>query len=415
MAITIRNTVHDGRPTSLRCDNGIIVELGTDVVPREGDEILDADGLALVPGMVNGHTHAAMTLFRSFGDDLPLMRWLQELIWPAEAKLTADDVYWGTRLAAIEMLRSGTVEFCDMYWHGPAVARAAADSGIKAIVASVFFDGGDAEAGTAQRTKVLEDLDAIAEAGALVRPALGPHAIYTVSAESLAWLAEVSEDRQVPLHIHLSETEGEVTDCVEAHGLRPALWVDELGVLSPRAILAHGSYLDPEELELVSARDATVVTNPVSNMKLANGRSLPYVEAARRGVAIGLGTDGASSNNALDLLAELKVFALLQKHEHRDPSVLPAAEALAVARGEQSPLLGARRIELGQPADLLLVDVDGPELTPGDLDANLVYAATGAQVDTVVVGGEVAMRHRVVPGTDEVLAEVRARAERLRS
>ena len=172
--------------------------------------MIDADGLLLSPPMVNGHTHAAMTLFRGFGDDLPLMEWLRTKIWPAEAKLHPDDVYWGTRLACLEMIRSGTTRFFDMYWHGAEAARAVVDSGLRAAVSTVMIDQLDAAKGEAMRGEVLESLDRIAEAGPRVTPSLGPHAIYTVSSESLAWLAEVAAEREIPLQIHLSETEQEV-------------------------------------------------------------------------------------------------------------------------------------------------------------------------------------------------------------
>ena len=205
------------------------------------------------------------------------------------------------------------------------------------------------------RDAAIANLDELASAGPRIQGCLGPHAIYTVGRESLEWLAGVASDREVPVHIHLSETEQEVHDCVEANGLRPAAYLDELGLLGPGTILAHGVWLDRSELELVAERGATVVTNPAANMKLAVGRAFPYPEAVAAGVSIGLGTDGVSSNNNLDMLEEVKLLALLQKHAAADPSVLPAAEALEVARGRRSPLLGGRPLEVGEPADLLLL------------------------------------------------------------
>lgn len=398
-------------PVTLRAVDGVVAEVGPHVEPRPGDTVVDAAGMALVPGLVNGHTHAAMTLFRGYGDDLPLMEWLHTRIWPAEARLDADAVYWGTRLACLEMVRSGTTTFWDMYWHSEAVAQAVVDSGLRAAVSAVLLDRGDA---ARMRDQALASIEALAGFGPRVTPVFGPHAIYTVSEGSLAWLAEVSAERGIPVQIHLAETAGEVDDCVAAHGVRPVPYLDRLGLLHPDVVLAHCCWCDADELALIAARGATVVTNPASNLKLAVGRIFPYAAAAAAGVAIGLGTDGAASNNSLDLLQDVKLLALLQKHEADDPAALPAAEALAVAAGQRAPRLGATHLRLGDPADFLLVRTDVPELAgPGDITANLVYAATGAVVDTTVVAGQVLMRGRDVPGAAEVLAEAAHHAERI--
>ena len=412
--LTITNVTLDGTPTALRCVDGVIVALGTEVVAQPGDEIVDGAGMAVLPGLVNAHTHAAMTLLRGYGDDLPLMEWLQTRIWPAEASLEPDDVYWGTRLATIEMLRSGTTAFVDMYWHGPSVARAVADSGMRATVSSVFIDGGDAARGASQRAAVLDDLDAISSFGPLVTASLGPHAVYTVSPESLEWMGTVVAERDLAVHIHLSETEGEVHDCVAAHGVRPPALVDRCGLLGPTTVCAHGNWFDHDELDLMAARGVTVATNPVSNLKLATGRIFDHPEARRRGVHVGLGTDGTASNNSLDLLDDVKVFALWHKQAAGDPAVLPADEALAVASGACSPLLGGGPLSVGGRADLVLIRTDSVEMTPSPLPAALVYGATGHLVDTAVVAGRVVMANREVPGTEEVLDEVRRRAARLR-
>ncbi len=413
MSLAVTGADLDGARVGLRAEQGLISELGPSVEPREGDEVIGADGLLLCPPMVNAHTHAAMTLLRGFGDDMPLMEWLRTKIWPAEARLEAEDVYWGTRLACVEMIRSGTTRFLDMYWHGPEVARAVVDAGMRAVVSSVLIDGMDPAKGEGMRAAALESLDLIGAAGRRLLPSLGPHAIYTVSGESLRWIAEIGSERGLPIHIHLSETESEVSDCIEAHGKRPAAYLDELGVLGPKTVLAHGVWLDEEELELIAERGSTVVANPAANMKLAVGGVLPYPRAASAGVAIGLGTDGVSSNSNLDMFEEVKLFALTQKHASGDPSALPANEALVIARGLRSPVLGGTALAAGEPADFLLLRGSDPALSAGDLDADLVYAASGAVVDTTVVAGEVLMRDRGVAGADEIVAEVRSRAARL--
>jgi len=413
MSLCVLGADLDGRTVGVRCEEGLIAAIGREVTAQPGDEVLEAEGMLLCPPLVNGHTHAAMTLLRGFGDDLPLMEWLRDRIWPAEAKLEPDDVYWGTRLAAVEMIRSGTTRFFDMYWHADQVARAVTDAGLRATVSVVLLDALDAAKGDELRAKALESLETLSSFGPLVTPSLGPHAIYTVSGDSLAWIAEAAAERDVPVQIHLSETEAEVDDCVQAHGSRPATYLDQLGLLGPRSVLAHGVWLDRAELELIAERGATIVTNPAANMKLAVGGAFPYPAAAELGVPLGLGTDGPSSNNNLDLFEEKKIFALLQKHAASDPSVASAAEVLELARGRASMLLGGTPLAPGEPADFLLLRADEPELTVGDAEANLVYAANGSAVDTTVVGGRVLMRDREIEGVDEVVAEVRERARRL--
>ena len=411
MTLAVTNAFLDGERVGLRCEGETIVAIGRDIAALPDDETIDAGGALLVPPLVNGHTHAAMTLFRGSGGDLPLMPWLEERIWPVEAKLDADDVYWGARLACAEMIRGGTTRFWDMYWHPEATARAIEEAGIRAAIGAPLFDAnGSFEE---LRDSAHRSLEALAQSGPLVTPALAPHAIYTVSEEALRWIGELSAERDLPVQIHLSETEREVQDCLAEHSERPAHYLDRLGLLSERAILAHGVWLDPEELALVAERGATVVTNPAANMKLAVGGVFPHPAARAAGVKVGLGTDGAGSNDSLDLLADLKLFALAQKHAAGDPTAIDAAEAWAVATGARAPLLGATPLEPGAPADFLLLRRDTPELGIGDLASDLVYAASGAAVDTTVVAGRVLMRGGEVPGLDEIVANAAERAHRL--
>jgi 5-methylthioadenosine/S-adenosylhomocysteine deaminase len=411
--LTVTGAVLDGATVGLRCVDGLIEAVGSAVAAQPGDETLDAGGALLTAPLVNGHTHAAMTLFRGSGGDLPLMPWLQERIWPVEARLEGDDVYWGARLACAEMIRSGTTRFWDMYWRPEQTARAVADAGLRATIGAPLIDrGGDGEA---MREAALASLDRLGALGPQVLPALAPHAIYTVGEESLRWIAELATEREVPIQIHLSETSQEVQDCVAAHDERPAAYLDRLGVLGERTVLAHGVWLDPAELDLIAARCATVVSNPAANMKLAVGAVFPYPAAREAGVAIGLGTDGAGSNDSLDLLADLKLFALAQKHAAADPTAIAAADAWAVATGARAPLLGAAPEPLGagSDADFLLLRATAPELAIGELASDLVYAAGGAVVDTTVVAGRVLMRGGVVPGLEEIVARARERATRL--
>jgi 5-methylthioadenosine/S-adenosylhomocysteine deaminase len=412
VALVVADARLGGERVALRCaPDGTIAALGPDVVAEAGDERLDAGGAILTPPLVNGHTHAAMTLFRGSGGDLPLMPWLEERIWPVEARLEAEDVYWGTRLACLEMIRSGTTRFWDMYWHPEATARAVADSGLRAAIGAPMFDKGrDAEAA---RTEAREHLEVLVAVGGPVTASLAPHSIYMVSEESLRFLAELSAETGAPVQIHLSETKPEVDDCIGEHGLRPAAYLDRLGLLTERTLLAHGVWLDDEELDLIAARGATVVSNPAANMKLAVGKIFDYPSARAAGVRVGLGTDGAGSNDSLDLLADLKLFALAQRHAAADATAISVDDAWAIATGTKAPLLGATALEVGAPADFLLLSPTTPELAIGDLTTDLVYAADRTVVDTVVVGGRVLMRGGEQPERDEVVARAAERAARL--
>ncbi len=418
--LTITGAVLDRATVGLRCVGGVIEAVGPDVAAQDGDEVIEAGGMPVVPALVNGHTHAAMTLFRGYGGDLPLMRWLEEKIWPVEAKLEAEDVYWGTRLACAEMIRTGTARFWDMYWQPEATARAVEDAGLRATIGGPLFDLDGRTVET--QARVAAELDALADRADGIDAALAPHSIYAVSEELLRWAGQVAAERSLAFHIHLSETEKEVEDCLAAHGERPAAYLDRLGLLGERTVLAHGVWLDEAELELIAARGATVVANPVANMKLAVGGVMPYPAARRAGIAVGLGTDGAGSNDSLDLLADLKVFALSQRHSAGDPTVLPADEALEIANGARAPLLrngvltesgGNPSLVPGAPADFLLLRGDSAELGVGDLASDLVYAASGAVVDATVVAGRALMRGGVVEGIEEIVARARERTDRL--
>ena len=413
MSLAVSGARLDGETVGLRAVDGTIVELGPSVVPAPGDEVLDCGHLLLLPGLVNGHTHAAMTLFRGYGSDLRLIDWLEQRIWPAEAKLTDDDVYWGTRLACAEMIRSGTVRFWDMYWQPGGVARAVTDSGLRATVGLPLVDGMDPTRGREVQAEGAAVLDLLADAGPRVSASVTPHSIYTVSADTLAWAATQASARGLPLHLHFLEVEDEVAGCLERYGERPASFLDRLGVLGPHTVLAHGVWMGDPELELVAARGCTVVTNPVSNLKLAVGRIFPYAAVRARGIPVALGTDGASSNNSLDLLADVKFLALLQKHVQRDPSALPAGEAWDVATGALAPTLGSRRLAVGMPADFILARAGAPELAPGSAITNLVYAASGSVIDTTVVDGRVLMRGGLIEGEEEVRAKAVEAAHRL--
>jgi 5-methylthioadenosine/S-adenosylhomocysteine deaminase len=401
----------DGRAVGLRAEDGVIVELGPGVEPTPGDELLDGAGTAIVPGLINAHTHAAMTLFRGYADDLPLMEWLEDHIWPAEARLEPEDVYWGTRLACAEMIRSGTVCFWDMYWQPEATARAVRDAGLRATIGPALVDGCEEAASAALRKSADAGLAAVDQIGSdLIGGSLSPHSIYAVSEPSLRWIGERSAESGIPINIHFSETEGEVRDCLRRHGVRPAEYLQRCGVLGPRTLLAHSVWLDERDRELIAGSGTSVVSCPHANMKLAVGASFDLPAARAAGIPVALGTDGAGSNNALDMLAEAKQFALMQKHRAGDPAAVTAGETLAIASGERAPLLEAAGAPtVGGRADFVLVRLDSPQLGVGALDAGLVYAAGPSVVDATVVAGRVLLRGGRLADDDEAELVARAR------
>ena len=330
---------------------------------------IDAHGLSVFPGLCNMHSHAPMTLFRGLGDDQPLDVWLNDYIWPAEKELTDELVYQGTLQACREMLASGTTAFNDMYFHLPAMAQAVAESGIRAMLGlNIFGDGHE-----------LDTLDEVmhrcSDAG--VHLSIAPHSIYAVSEKGLRRSADVCRELGRPMHIHMSETQKEVDDCLREHGCRPWEWLDRLGILDQlgsNIIAAHCLHLSDNEIRLIGDHRITCVHCPNSNLKLGSGYRFPMLELLEAGAQVALGTDGSASSNNLDMIEVMKTAALLQKGWRGDPTVVPARQILSVAT------LG-HTIAPGQPASLFLADV-------GSL-SDLVYASHGDCVRLTLVSGRI--------------------------
>jgi 5-methylthioadenosine/S-adenosylhomocysteine deaminase len=407
--LDIRAAVLGGTPRDIRIRDGRITAIGVhDSAPtndHEGVRVIDARGLHAFPSFHNAHTHVAMVLFRGYGDDMPLMDWLRKRIWPAEAQLTEADVYAGARLGILEMIRGGTTFFNDMYWHRPALVRAAEEMGVRALIGQTIIDVGDRALLERQKSELLRLAGEAKRANpGRVGLCAAPHSIYTVAPEDLRWVGAVAAEHDLLVHIHVSETQGEVDDCVRAHGCRPAALLDRLGLLNSRLVAAHGQFLDAEELVLIGAAGAALVTNPAANLKLATGGIFPWSAARAAGIRVCLGTDGAASNNSLSMIDAMKLAALLQKHRDRDATSLPAAAALAMATTTPADVfgLGTGRIEEGAPADLILVDFSGAATQPlHDPVSQLVYAADASCVHTTICGGCVLMHDRVVEVCDE--------------
>jgi 5-methylthioadenosine/S-adenosylhomocysteine deaminase len=348
---------------------------------------------------------------------MPLQEWLGTKIWPLEAHLTGEDVYAGTRLACLEMIRSGTTAFNDMYFFMEDAARAVDRMGLRATLAYGFIDLFDPEK-REKECRATERLVASVRSmqNSRIQAAVGPHAVYTVSPDGMRWLAEFSREQDIGVHVHLSETEQEVADTLSQSGKRPPEILDECGLLTPRTIAAHCCWLDHADCALLGKRGVHVSHNPASNMKLAVNRAMPYHWLREAGVNVGLGTDGCASNNNLDLFEEMKIAALLQKFSWNSQTLLPAAEALhmATVAGARALRCGSGRLAAGEPADLILVPRDQVCNTPlHHADSNLVYACNGAAVSTVICDGRVLMHDRHIPGEQEILDEAAAAAEGL--
>jgi 5-methylthioadenosine/S-adenosylhomocysteine deaminase len=413
MGLLIRNVQLNGRDTDVLIEGNRFGRIGKNLAVA-AKQVVEGEGMALVPTFVNAHTHASMTLMRSYADDLELHDWLSNHIWPLEAQLDEEDIYRGARLACLEMIKSGTTCFNDMYWHFHGVARAVEESGMRAVLSSVFIDFNDEAKAAEQRELTVKLFKESKKYSDRIGFALGPHAIYTVSEASLRWAKSFADEHGLLVHIHASETEKEVADCAALHGLRPIQWLEKIGFLGPNVIAAHAIHADDEEIGILAARGVKVVHNPVSNMKLASG-SFPYGRMLAQGVEISLGTDGCSSNNNLDMLEEMKIAALHAKLVHNDPTVLPAGAAfeMATAGGANALGLDCGKIAVGKLADCMLVDLSNHRLAPGyELIADLVYSADASCIDTVICDGKILMQGGRVDGEEEIVAAARQYARR---
>jgi len=384
---------------------------------QSADVVLDGKGKIALPGLINTHTHLSMTLFRGFADDLQLQEWLEKKIWPLEAKLTGEDCYLGALLGSAEMIMSGTTSFVDMYFHMEDVARAVAESGLRGFLSYGvidLFDSAKAKKEQELSQKFYEYVRNLNNPR--IRFALGPHAPYTCSAETLLWAKEFAERNDVILHIHVAETRREQADIQKQHGMRVVEYLDKIGALSRKMLAAHCVWLTKSEVGLLAKAGARVAHCPVSNMKLASGGVAPLPEMFDAGVPVGLGTDGAASNNTLDMFETMKVCALLHKAHRWDPTVLDAQRTLDLATIEGARALGTGHevgsIEVGKIGDIILVNTAAPNMNPihgkSTVISDLVYSASSANVDTTIVDGRVLMRNRQIESLN--LIEVQSKA-----
>jgi len=371
----------------------------------EAEQLALSRGLVM-PGLVNSHTHAAMACFRGLADDLPLMTWLHEYIFPVEAKLSAEMVHHSALFSMAEMIRSGTTSFCDMYLFSRQVARAAEQAGMRAWIGEVLYDfPSPCYGGLENGFALVEELFAEYRSHPLVSITVDPHAVYTCAPDLLCRLKKMAEKHNAPYVIHLSENRDEVAGCLQRYGRTPVNHLDALGILDHQVVAAHGVVLSAEEIELLARRGVRIAHCPESNMKLASGVA-PVPALLAHGVVVGLGTDGAASNNDVDMFGEMDSAAKLHKVHTLDPTVMPAETVLGLATRGGAALLGAAArigsLEPGKKADLIVLDLDKPHLTPMyNIPSHLVYAAKGSDVVHSVINGRVVMRHGRLLTLDE--------------
>mgnify|MGYP000845055150 CR=1 FL=1 len=376
----------------------------------EGAQVIDGKRTVAMPGLVNTHTHAAMTLLRSYADDMELMSWLNDKIWPAEAKFVNSSIYWGTSLAVLEMIQSGTTTFADMYDSMHEVARVTEESGVRANLSRGLIVFSDPELKNIQKNiRLYENFHNQAEGRLKVW--FGPHAPYTCPPEYLEKIVDAAAYCKTGLHVHLAETQDELRQIKEGYGKTPTEYLHDLGVFELPALAAHGVYLTDSDVEILKEHNVSIAHNPSSNLKLASGIA-DVARYQKAGLNVSLGTDGASSNNSLNMFKEMTMCSFAQKVKTMDPTVLPAEAVLQMAT-----INGARALhwdneigtlEVGKKADIILVDIDKPHFSPwNNTVSDLVYSAQGSDVKTTIVNGKVLMQNYEVLTMDRerIMAE----------
>ncbi len=419
--ILLKNIEVEGLKSDILIREGVIAS----VLPSGNEKFADVDqsvetvdctGKAAMPGLVNMHTHAGMSMMRGIGEDIAFHSWLDR-IWDVESRIDEEYVYEATRLACLEMIKTGTTTFNDHYWYMPMAYKAVVEMGLRGVLAYVICDRNDPEESERQKVQCQEMYDVARGWGDTATFCIAIHAIYSVSEEMILWSTRFAREHGLKIHIHLSETRKEVSDCMAQHGGKsPVEYLDGLGVLGPDVIAAHTLWLSDNDVKILGERGVTCVHNVNSNLKLASGYKFLYNELRDAGANICLGTDGCASSNNLDMLETMKTSAMIQKAWRDDPSAMPIDEIMAMATSNAGKALGLPigRLEEGYAADILIVDTTGYSfLSPAPFEANLIYSAHSECIDSVICKGRFVMRERVVPGEEQILADARGVLNRI--
>ncbi len=412
--ILLKNITLEGRQVDITIADGLIER----IAPHSGEyreaasgvETVDCTGKAAVPGFINMHTHAAMSLMRGIGEDMALQDWLGH-IWTIESELDAPFIYWGTKAAALEMIKTGTTTFNDQYWFSPTARIAADEMGIQGAVSYVFLDRNNPEEAAREKEQCIQMYETVPGWNSRSIFTIGIHAIYSVSEALIIWAAEYARKHNLKIHIHVAESEREDLDCKAAHGgLSPVEYLESLGVLGPDVIAAHTLWLSDHDIELLGRYHVNCVHNINSNTKLASGYKFKWKELQDAGANVCLGTDGCASSNNLDILEAMKTTALFQKAWRKDPSALPLQTLLDMATVNGAKALGLKTgvIAEGYGADIQIVDTDNTFfLSPAPFLANFIYSAHSDCVSSLIAGGKFVMRDRNVFGEKMVLKGAR--------
>ena len=406
------------RETSLYIEGDKIAGIGDAPAGFSRDKVIDGKDKLVIPGLINCHTHSYMSFMRNVADDLSFMDWLFGKIDPIEQKMTDEDTYWGANLAIIEMMKSGTTCFNDMQMNIHQTTRAVKESGMRAVICRGLVGSGNDEAGQMRLRQAYEERDAAADCDRLTFK-LGPHAPYTCDEAFLKIVAEEAKRENMGIHIHLSESESEIGQIQEKYGCTPIALAERSGIFDVPTIAAHCVQVTDDDIDILKRKNVSVVTNPASNMKLGNGFA-PIAKMLEKGVNVCLGTDGAASNNCLNMFHELSLLTLIHKGTGKTPQCVSAKEGFRIATINGAKALGLEKeigsIEAGKKADLAILDLNTPSLTPrNNLLAGLSYSANGSEVDTVIINGQITMENRRILTMDEktVYKKVQETIERI--
>ncbi|MCR5236637.1 MAG: amidohydrolase [Lachnospiraceae bacterium] len=382
-----------------------------------GEKTIDGQDRLVIPGLINAHTHSYMAMLRNIADDMPFMDWLTKGVYPVEDRMTGEDAYWGAMLAIAEMIRCGTTTFNDMQMHIHNTTRAVKESGMRAVISRGLV-GEKYDRDDVRIKEALEEISDGEGTNGRLTFMLGPHAPYSAGFDYLRGVADIAKERGLGIHIHLAESQTEIDNLKKEQGLTAIEYADKAGCFDVPCIAAHCVKITKSDMELMAKKSVSVVTNPASNMKLGNGFA-PVPEMMDAGINVCLGTDGAASNNTLNMFHEVSLLTLIHKGTHNTPVCINANEALAMATVNGAKALGLEKlgeIKEGYKADLAILDINTPSMVPkNNLLSSLVYSANGSEVDTTIVDGEILMEGRELKTIDleKIIYEVNARMERL--
>lgn len=392
--------------TSIYIEGDRIAAIGDAPDGFTEDKVIDGKDKLVIPGLINCHTHSYMSFMRNVADDLSFMDWLFGTIDPIEQQMTDEDTYWGANLAIIEMMKSGTTCFNDMQMNIHQTTRAVKESGMRAVICRGLVGSGNDEAGQMRLRQAYEERDAARDCDRLTFR-LGPHAPYTCDDAFLKIVADEAKKENMGIHVHLSESVSEIEQIQEKYGCTPIALAEKCGIFDVPAIAAHCVQVTEEDMDILVRKNVSVVTNPASNMKLGNGFA-PIGRMLEKGINVCLGTDGAASNNCLNMFHELSLLTLIHKGTGKTPQCVSAKEGFRIATINGARALGLEKeigsVEVGKKADLAILDLNTPSLTPrNNLIAGLSYSANGSEVDTVIINGQITMEHRRILTMDEQL------------